>query len=111
MPAEQHFCVPPCIFVPDRELDPLTDSHFKLNSLDNMQELLNISNHKIAVEYDEDTTSLAIDPTLTTVETLSSNNSFFLLGMQPALLSIIAMKLRLVNLDYYRGPKIMIQKQ
>jgi hypothetical protein len=40
-PAEHYCCVPACIFVPDRELDCLTDSHVKLNSLNDMQELLN----------------------------------------------------------------------
>jgi hypothetical protein len=44
-PAEQPFCVPPCIFVRDKELHSLTDSHFKFNSLDDTQELLNTSHH------------------------------------------------------------------
>jgi hypothetical protein len=39
LPAEQNCCVTPCIFTPDRELDCLTDSHIKLNSLDDMQDL------------------------------------------------------------------------
>jgi hypothetical protein len=48
-------CVPPCIFVPDKELDCLTSSHLKLNILDNTQEYLSYSHHKIAFDYDEDT--------------------------------------------------------
>jgi hypothetical protein len=47
VPAEQNPCVPPCIFVPDRELYCLTGSHVKLNSLDDAQELLNNSHPKI----------------------------------------------------------------
>jgi hypothetical protein len=42
-------------FVPDKELDCLTSSHVKLNTLDNMQECLSNSHHKIAFDYDEDT--------------------------------------------------------
>jgi hypothetical protein len=40
--------VPLCVFVPDKELDCLTDSHIKFNSLDDTQECLSNSNHKIA---------------------------------------------------------------
>jgi hypothetical protein len=40
--------VPPCVFVPDKELDGLTNGHDNLNILDNMQECLNSSHHKIA---------------------------------------------------------------
>jgi hypothetical protein len=68
MPAEQHLYVPPCIFVPERELDCLTDIHVELyrDSLDDTKELLNNSHHKIAFDYDEDPMSLVEDPTLTT---------------------------------------------
>ncbi len=45
----------PCISIPDKELDCLTNSHVELNSLDNTQECLSNSNHKIAFDYDEDT--------------------------------------------------------
>ncbi len=37
----------------------MTDSHVKLNSLDDMQECLSNSNHKIAFDYNKDTMSLA----------------------------------------------------
>ena len=50
--------VPLCVFVPDKELDCLTDSHIKLNSLDNTQECLSNNNHKIAFDNDKDTMSL-----------------------------------------------------
>jgi hypothetical protein len=49
--------VPLCVFVPDMELDCLTDSHIKLNILDDMQECFSNSNHKIAFDYDKDTMS------------------------------------------------------
>ncbi len=44
--------VPPCVLVPDKELDGLTNSHVKLNTLDDMQECLSNSQHKIAFDYD-----------------------------------------------------------
>jgi hypothetical protein len=49
--------VPQCVFVPGKELDCLTDSHIKLNCLDDMQECLSNSNHKTAFDYDKDTMS------------------------------------------------------
>jgi hypothetical protein len=64
-----------CVFVPDKELSCLTDSHIKLNSLDDMQECLINSNHKIAFDYDEDTVSLVVDPTLSTLDISISDNS------------------------------------
>jgi hypothetical protein len=36
-----------CVLVPDKELNGLTNSHIKLNTLDNMQECLSNSHHKI----------------------------------------------------------------
>jgi hypothetical protein len=52
------------IFVPDREPDLLIDSHVKLDILVDTQEPLSTSHHMIAFEYDEDTVSLVVDPTL-----------------------------------------------
>ncbi len=49
--------VPLCIFIPDKELDGLTNSHDKLNTLDNMQECLRNSHHKITFDDDEDSVS------------------------------------------------------
>jgi hypothetical protein len=63
------------IFVPDRGLDYLTDSHNKLDILVDTQEPFNYSHHKIAFEYDEDTMSLVEEPTLATLEVSLSNNS------------------------------------
>ncbi len=74
MPAENLF-FPLCIFVPDRELDFLTDSHVKLDILINVQEPFNNRHHKIVFDYDEDTMSLVEEPTLATLEVSLSNNS------------------------------------
>ncbi len=49
--------VPPCVFVPDEELDGLTNSHIKLNTVDNTQECLSNGHRKIAFDDDEDTVS------------------------------------------------------
>ncbi len=68
-----HF--PLCVFVPDKEFNCLTDSHIKLNSLDDTQECLSNSNHKIAFDYNKDTMSLVKELTLDTSEVLLSNNS------------------------------------
>ncbi len=67
--------VPQCVFVPDKELDCLNDSHIKLNSLDDMQECFSNSNHKIAFDYDEDTMSLVEELTLDSSEVLLSDNT------------------------------------
>jgi hypothetical protein len=61
MPVEK-LSVPVCVFVPDRELDLLTDSHVKLDTLVDTQEPLSTSHHRIAFEYDEDTVNLVVDP-------------------------------------------------
>jgi hypothetical protein len=63
VPAE-NLCVPPYIFVPDRELDFLTDSHVKLDILVDTQEPCKDSHHKIALYYGEDTVSLVEELTL-----------------------------------------------
>jgi hypothetical protein len=62
--------VPPGVFVPDEELEGLTNSHDKLNTLEDMQECLSNCHCKIAFDYGEDT-----------------------------LLTIIALKLRLKHLN------------
>jgi hypothetical protein len=67
--------VPLCVCVPDREPALLTDSQNKLNILVDTQELLNTSHHRIGFEYDRGTVSLVVDPTLSTLDILISNNS------------------------------------
>jgi hypothetical protein len=52
-----------------------TDSCNKLDIYVDTQELLNASHHSICFEYDEDTVSLVVDPTLSTLDILISNNS------------------------------------
>ncbi len=74
MPVEKS-SVPLYVFVPDREPDLLTDSHDKLDILVDTQELLNTSHLRIGFEYDEDTASLVVDPTLSTLDILISDNS------------------------------------
>ena len=46
-----------CVFVPDKELDGLTNSHVKLNTPDDTQECLSNCHHKITFDNDEDTMS------------------------------------------------------
>ena len=67
--------VPVYAFVPHRKLDILTDSHIKLDTLVDTQEPLSTSHHWIALEYDEDTVSLVVDPTLSTPDISISDNS------------------------------------
>ncbi len=64
-----------CDFVPDKEPYRLTDSHIKLDTLVDIQESFCTSYHRIALEYDEDTVSLVVDPTLSTSEISISDNS------------------------------------
>ncbi len=67
--------VPICVFVPDVELDCLTDSHIKLNSLDDTQEFFSNSNQNIAFDYIEDSMRLVEELTLDTLEVLLSDNT------------------------------------
>ena len=58
-------------------LDRVTDSHVKLNILDNTQECLNNSHHKIAFDYDEDIAKIKIlkqesSVTICTVDTIGT---------------------------------------
>ncbi len=63
------------VFVPDKEPDCLTDSHVKPDTLFDTQESFSASHHRIALEYDEDTVSLVVDPTLSTLDISISDNS------------------------------------
>ncbi len=53
----------------------MTDSHVKLDILVDTKEPLNTSHHRIAFEYDEDTVSFVVDPTLSTSDISISDNS------------------------------------
>jgi hypothetical protein len=90
----------------------LTNSHVKLNILDDMQELLINSRHKIAFNYDEDTISLVEESTLTTLEISLSKNSDSSSGNAPIAFEYYCYEIEAhALLFYYNGPKIMILKQ
>jgi hypothetical protein len=103
--------VPVYVFVPDREPDFLIDSHVKLDILVDTQEPLSTSHHKIAFEYDEDTVSLVVDPTLSTLDISISDNSNSSAGNASA----FEYECYKVEDDTpwfnYHGPKIKILKQ
>ncbi len=46
----------------------MTDNHVRIDVLVDTQEPLSTSHHEIAFEYDEDTVSLVVDLTLSTLE-------------------------------------------
>ena len=62
------------VFVSDKEPDHLTDSLVKLDTLADTQESFSTSHRRIALEYDEDTVSLVVDPPLSTLDISISNN-------------------------------------
>jgi hypothetical protein len=94
----QKLSVPVYVFVPGRELDLLTDSHVKLDTLVDTQEPLSTSHHRIALEYDEDTVSLVVDPTLCTLDISISDNSNSSAGNAYPL-NINDMRSRMTHLD------------
>jgi hypothetical protein len=104
--------VPLCVFVPDKELNCLTDSHIKLNNLDDTKECLSNSNHKIAFDYHEDTMSLVEELALDTLEVLLSDNTVSSAGN-----TTIAFEYHCYEVEadapqlIYHGPKINIPKQ
>jgi hypothetical protein len=67
MPVEK-ISVPVYVFVPEKGPDLMTDSHVKLDTLVDTQESFSTSHHRIALEYDEDTVNLLVDPTLSTLD-------------------------------------------
>ncbi len=104
--------VPPCIFVPDKEFNCLTDSHIILNSLDDMQEYLSNSNHKTAFDYDEETMSFVEELTLDTLEVLLSNNSISSAGNTTIAFEYYCYEIEADAPQFnYHGPKIKIPKQ
>jgi hypothetical protein len=99
------------VFVPDREPDLLTDSHDKLEILVDTQEPLNASNLKIGFEYDEDTVSLVVDSTLSTLDILISDNSNSSTGNASAFeYECYEVENGTPQFNYH-GPKIKISKQ
>ncbi len=99
------------VFVPDRELDFLTDSHVKLDILVDTQEPFSTSHHRIAFEYDEDTVIFVVDPTLSTSDISISDNSNSSAG------NALAFEYKCYEVKddtppfNYHGPKIKIPKQ
>jgi hypothetical protein len=99
------------VFVPDREPDLLTDSHVKLDILVDTKEPLITSHHKIAFEYDEDTVSLVVDPTHSTLNISISDNSNSSAGNASAFeYECYEVKDDTPRFNYH-GPKIKIPKQ
>jgi hypothetical protein len=104
--------VPLCVFVPDKELDCLTDSHIKLNSLCDTQECLSKSNHKIAFDYNKDIMSLVEELTLDTLEVLLSKNTISSAGNATIAFECHCYEIEADTPQFnYHGPKIKIPKQ
>jgi hypothetical protein len=93
------------------ELDFLTNSHVKLDTLVDIQESFCTSHHRIALEYDEDTVSLVVDPTLFTLDISISDNSDSSTGNTlPFEYECYQVKDDTPQFNYH-GPKIKIPKQ
>ncbi len=90
----------------------MTDSHVKLNSLDDLQEVLNNSHHKIASNYDEDIVSLVEESTVTTLEVHLFDNSNSSAGNAPIAFEYYCYEIEAGAPWFnYHGPKFMISKQ
>ncbi len=99
------------VFIPDRELDFLTNSHVKLDTLVDTQESFSTSHHRIALEYDEDTVSLVVDPTLSISDISISENSDSSTGNASAFeYECYEVKDDTPQFNYH-GPEIKIPKQ
>ncbi len=99
------------VFVPDKEPDHLTDSHVTLDTLVDTQEFFSTRHHRIALEYDEDTVSLVVDPTLSTSDISISNNSNTSTGNASAFkYECYEVKDDTPGFNYH-GPKIKISEQ
>ncbi len=97
------------VFVPDKKPDRLTDSH--VDTLVDTQESFSTSHHRIALEYDEDTVSFVVDPTLSTSDILISDNSDTSTGNASAFeYECYAVEDDTPQFNYL-GPKIKIPKQ
>ncbi len=99
------------VFDLDRELDFLTNSHIKLDTLVDRHKSFSTSHHTISLEYDEDTVSLVVDPTLSISDISISDNSNSSTGNASA----FEYECYDVKDDTpwfnYHGPKIKIPKQ
>ncbi len=89
-----------------------TDSHIKLNSLDDTQECLSNSNHKTAFDYNKDTMSLVEELTLDTLEVLLSDNTISSAGNATISFEYYCCEIEAEAPRFnYHGPKIKILKQ
>ena len=89
----------------------MTDSHVKLDTLVDTQESFSTSHHRIALEYDEDTLSLVVDPALFTSDISISDNSNSYAGNASAFeYECYKIKDNTPQFNYH-GPKIRIPKQ
>ncbi len=89
----------------------MTDSHNKLDTLVDTQEFLNTSHHRIGFEYDEDTVSLVVDPTLSMSNISISDYSDLSTGNALAFeYECYEVKDDTPQFNYH-GPKIKITKQ
>ncbi len=99
------------VFVPDREPDCLTNGHVKLDTVVDTHKSFSTSHHGIALEYDEDTVSLVVDPTLSTLDISIYNNSNSSTGNASAFeYECYEVKDDTPQFNYH-GPKIKIPKQ
>ncbi len=104
--------VPLCVFVPDEELDCLSDNHIELNSLDDTQKCLSNSHHKIAFDYDEDTMSSVEELNLATLEVSLFGDSIFSAGNASIAFEYYCYETEADAPWFnYHGPKIKIPKQ
>ncbi len=89
----------------------MADSYAELDILVDTQEPLSTNHHKIAFEYDEDTVSLVVDPTLSTSDISISDNSNSSAGNTSAFeFECYEVKDNTPQFNYH-GPKIKISKQ
>ncbi len=90
----------------------MTDSHIKLDSLDDMQECLSNSNHKIAFDYDEDTMSLVEELTIDTSEVLLSNNTISSAGSATIAFEYHCYEIEADTPQFnYHGPRLRFQNK
>jgi hypothetical protein len=98
--------------VPDKELDVLTDSHVKLDILVDAQEPFKNSHHKEALNYDEDTVSLVVEQSLSTLDISLSDNFNSSEGNASTAFECECYDIEDDTPQFnYLGPKIKIPKQ
>ncbi len=89
----------------------MTDSHVILDTLVDTQES-STSHHRIALEYDKDIVSLAVDPTLSTLDISISDNSNSSTGENASAFEYECYEVKDDTPRFnYHGPKIKIPKQ